>query len=197
MPATIFNLVRHASTDALGTSLSGRTATRLNPDGQNQAARLARSFVGDQVTAILSSPQLRTIQTAAAIAGVVGLPVQPEPALDEVDFGPWTGQTFVELAGVRDWALWNSHRSLAPAPGSETMLDVQARAFALLPRLHAAEAGGIFILVSHADIVKAILALALAIPIDMMQRLEISPASRSRLVLHDGGLTVEFINLIL
>ncbi len=144
--------------------------------------------------AIYASPQHRTLQTAHAIGDILHLEVHAEAALDEVDFGSWTGQSFVALDGSPDWTRWNTHRSLAPAPGCETMLQAQARAAALLPRLHARQPGGSFVLVSHADILKSLLAFALGLPIDMMQRLEIAPASRSLLILNDAGVRVEFVN---
>ena len=190
MAHTSFHLIRHATTDALGITLSGRGGPGLNAEGHAQATRLGQGFAGQAITAIFSSPQTRTLQTAQAI----GLPVQQEPALDEVDFGPWTGQTFAALADRPDWSVWNACRSVAPAPGCETMLQVQARAAALLPRLHASGAGAAFVLVSHADVLKSILAFVLGMPIDMMQRLVISPASRSLVVLHDDGAAVEFVN---
>ncbi len=195
MIETRFFLVRHAATDALGIRLSGRSDVALNAAGVLQAARLARSFAGTPVTAILSSPQRRTQQTAGALAAELGRPVQAEAALDEIDFGPWTGETFASLVTRPAWLLWNTHRSLAPAPGSETMLQAQARAAALLPRLHAEQPGGTFVLVSHADILKAILAGLLGMPVDLMQRLEIAPASRSLVVMGSGRTRVEHMNL--
>ena len=56
MPDTCFHLIRHASTDALGTTLSGRTATSLNAQGEAEAERLARTLAGIPVDAILSQP---------------------------------------------------------------------------------------------------------------------------------------------
>ena len=132
--------------------------------------------------------------TANAIAAACSLPVNTEPALDEIDFGPWTGQSFAALSKRPDWTAWNTLRSLAPAPGHETMLQVQARAAALLPNLHASAPGQAFVLVSHADVVKSLLAFALGLPIDLMQRLEVSPASHSLLTLHDGSILVDYVN---
>ncbi len=194
MPTTRFHLIRHASTNAVGHTLSGRSPTPLNAHGQAEAGHLAEGLAGTAADAIFSSPQVRTLQTAQAISQVLCLEPQAEAGLDEVDFGPWTGQAFSQLDGRPDWALWNTHRSLAPPPGGETMLQAQARAAAVLARLHAQSPGGSFILISHADILKAILAWALGLPIDLMQRLEVSPASRSLLVLSDAGVQVGYIN---
>ena len=195
LPSTRFLLIRHASTDGVGRALSGRTAIGLNEAGQAEIVRLAESLAGTAADAIFSSPQLRTRQTAAAIGRVLGLDARPDDALDEVDFGAWTGQSFASLDGRPDWALWNAQRSLAPAPGCETMVQVQARAASLVVRLHAREGGGRFILVSHADVLKSLLAWALGLPIDLMQRLEIAPASRSALTLDEAGVRIDYVNL--
>ena len=195
MPSTQLHLVRHASTDAVGNTLSGRSPVSLNARGQAEAERLAESFSGCAIDAIFSSPQVRTRETAQAIGRVVGLDPAPNAALDEVDFGAWTGKRFSALDGRPDWVLWNTHRSLAPPPGTETMLQVQARAAALLVRLHADRPGGAFILVSHADVLKSVLSWALGLPIDLMQRLEISPASRSAVTMGDFGLRVDYVNV--
>lgn len=196
MAGSWFYLVRHGETNALGVALSGRGGAGLNLAGSAQVERLASAFAGMAVAGIFSSPQVRTQHTAAPIASRLALPVQMEPALDEIDFGAWTGRSFSDLSTASDWMRWNSLRSMAPAPGTETMLQAQARAAALLPRLHASRPGGSFILVSHADIVKSILALTLGMPIDLMQRLAIAPASRSTIVLDDHGVRVENINLL-
>jgi probable phosphoglycerate mutase len=73
------------------------------------------------------------------------------------------------------------------------MLAVQARAMASLWRQ--AEAGGTVLAVSHSDVIKAVLAHVLGMPLDLLHRLEVGPASRSSLVLGADWARVEAINL--
>ncbi len=190
------HLVRHGHTDALGRVLSGRSPNvGLSGQGRAEAAALAGVLAQCPVDAVLSSPQPRTQQTAQAIAGALGLPVQTEAALDEVDFGAWSGEAFGSLEGRADWQAWNGLRSLAPSPG-ETMLAVQARVVALVQRLHTAAPDVERVLVSHADVVRALLAYLLGMPIDLMQRIDISPGGRSVAVLSGTAVLVEAVNLL-
>ena len=192
--ACTIHLVRHAQHGLLGHVLAGRMpGVGLSAAGLAEAEALARCFVPGACRALLTSPMLRTAQTAAAIATATGLNPQTEPGLDEVDFGDWTGRSFAELAAAPGWEHWNTARGLAPTPGGESMLAVQARAVTSLAQHR--EAGGAVIAVTHADVIKAVLAHALGMPLDLMHRLEISPASRSILVLGAGFARVEAVNL--
>ena len=190
---TLFYLVRHAHTDAVGHTLAGRaTGYGLNQRGWEEAARLAGMFRDLHVPCICVSPRLRARETAGAIAAVTGAPVRDEAGLDEIDFGAWTGLSFHDLQGQPQWQGWNAFRSLEGTPGGETMLQVQARAVDVLQRLHAE--GGAYVLVSHADVVRAILAYALGTPLDLMQRITVDPASLSVVELLDRDLRVTLVN---
>ena len=190
------HLVRHGHTDALGRVLSGRAPhVGLSGQGRAEASAQAATLAGRPVAGVLSSPQRRTQQTAQAIAGVFGLTVRTEPALDEIDFGTWTGSAFAALDTRAEWQAWNGLRSLAPSPG-ETMLAAQARVVALVQRLLGEWPDGELVLVSHADVIRALLAYLLGMPIDLMQRIAVSPAGRSVVVLSGTGIGVEAVNLL-
>jgi probable phosphoglycerate mutase len=148
-----------------------------------------------RLAAVLSSPQERAWKTAAAIAARAELTVTAEPGLDELDFGAWTGMSFDSLAGDPRWRAFNTFRSAAPIPGGETMLAVQARAVAAVLRLRAAWPDAALALVSHADVLKAILAHFLGMPLELMRRIELAPASRSELVVYEENALVRAVNL--
>ncbi len=167
----------------------------LSADGHAQAARLAEHFAGRPVAAILSSPQRRAQETAAPIAERLGLPVSTEPGLDEIDFGEWSGQNFNNLDANPRWHAWNRHRSLAACPGGETMLQAQSRAIDCLRRCAASSDGAEIVLVSHQDLLKAILAHILGLSLDHLDRFALDPASRSTLALDVTSATVLALNL--
>jgi broad specificity phosphatase PhoE len=154
-------------------------------------ARLKR----EPIHAIHTSPRERTRETAGAIAAAAGLG-QPDvvDALDEIDFGAWSGKTFDALNDDPDFRRWNAVRSLARTPGGESMLDVQRRALAHMERVTAEAGERTVVLVSHADVIKAVVAHVLGLPVDAWSRLEISPASVTRLVMADWGAKLITLN---
>lgn len=190
------HLVRHAHTDALGHLLAGRAPGHgLNREGHDAAGCLAERLGSCPASVLYSSPQQRARQTAEPISHKLGLGVHVEADLDEIDFGQWTGRSFAELALRQDWQDWNRIRSLACCPGGESMLDVQARIIRFTQRLMVSAQDHV-VLVSHGDVIKALLAYALGMPLDMMHRIEIAPASHSIVVLSSGEVKVECLNAL-
>ena len=167
----------------------------LSDEGRAQAAALGERFAQSGVRAVITSPVQRAQETAAPIAAALGLVAQIEPGLEEVDFGAWSGQSFAALARAPGWPAWNAARGLAATPGGETMLAVQARAVAAVMR-HA-EGGGVVVAVSHADVIKAVLAHVLGMPLDLLHRMEIAPASRSTVVIGSDFARVDGMNLVI
>jgi broad specificity phosphatase PhoE len=194
--ATTFHLVRHASYDMLGRVLAGRTPGHaLNATGRAEAARLAQTLASGSISAIVSSPLERAQETARIIAARLALPVETEPALNEIDFGEWTGMTFEALHAMPAWQVFNIFRGAACIPGGETMLAAQARSVEALARLRLARPGQQVVVVSHGDVVKALIAHFLGISLDLFRRIEIAPASRSLVWLADSDVRVNGVNL--
>lgn len=193
---TRFHLLRHAEHGLLNRVLTGRMpGVGLSSQGHTQAARLAATMADFAVRAIVTSPMERARQTAQPIAARLNLPLETEPDINEIDFGLWTGSTFEDLRAAEDWRAWNVFRSFAPTPGGESMLSVQTRALAAIARLRAAWPDADVAVVSHADVLKSILSHFLTLPLDLMRRIELAPASRSVLLLWDDDAKVEAINL--
>ena len=166
----------------------------LSALGQHQANRLAAYFASSAVTAVISSPVQRAQETAAPIAAALTLDIQTDAGFDEIDFGDWTGTTFANLETDHAWSAWNRLRSLAAPPGGEPMHHAQSRALAALSRCRAAYPDQQIVLVSHADIIRALLAPALGLSLDRLYRLSIDPGTISTLVLFDEDLRIERIN---
>ncbi|MGE0372616.1 MAG: histidine phosphatase family protein [Gammaproteobacteria bacterium] len=194
MPAVLC-LVRHGAYALMDRALGGRGDHALSDEGRAQAKRVAAALDGHGVAAVVSSPVWRARETAEIIAGRLGLPVRLDPAFAEIDYGDWTGRRFDELDGDPAWEAWNRFRGTAGVPGGETMLTVQARAMAGLVRLAAEYRDGEVVVVSHADVIKAMLAHVLGTPLDLMGRMEIGAASLSRVVLYPRDARVVGINV--
>lgn len=194
--ATVFHLIRHGSYPWLGRGLAGRMpGLSLNAEGRAEAERVAERLAGIGLAAVAASPRERTLEAAAPVAARCGLSVTADPGLDEVDFGAWTGRGFADLGDDPAWHAFNRLRGFAPVPGGETMSAVQTRAVAALLRWHAAFPEAEVALVSHGDVIKAMLLHALGAPLDMILRIEIAPASRSVLVLDRLSVQVRALNL--
>ena len=180
----------------LGRVLAGRSPGHsLGETGRREAEAVAAALAGRPIVAVVSSPLERARETAAPIGARHGLRVEVDRDLDEIDFGVWTGLQFDALHADSGWQRFNVFRSSTPIPGGETMLGAQMRGLAALVRLRAAYPGGEVVVVSHGDVVKSILAHFLSTPLDLMRRIEISPASRSVLELGDRDARLLGINL--
>lgn len=194
MPTMLF-LVRHAAHVDLGERLSGRApAVALSPFGKAQAVALAQRLAGTAIAAIHSSPLQRARETAAAIGRRIGIGVEVTAALNEVDFGAWTGKRFDELAGDPAWDRWNRRRSTACPPGGETMAAAQRRAVSQVERAAAAHPGRAVVLVSHCDTLRGIVAHVLGLSLDHLLRFEIAPASVTTLEVAPWGARLLSLN---
>lgn len=193
---TTFHLVRHAEHGLLGHRLTGRMlGVGLSEAGKRQAEELAAVLGTRPISAVVSSPLQRARETAAPIAARLGRAVAIEPGLNEIDFGAWTGRDFAELEADPAWQAWNRFRSTAPCPGGESMLAAQARAVHALVALRAAYPADEVVLVSHQDVLKALLAHVLGLPLDHLFRFSLDPAHRSVLLLWETDARVDAINL--
>jgi len=188
-------LIRHALTDSVGQRLSGRTpGVSLNAAGQGQALALAARLAQVPLDAIYSSPLERAQQTAAPLARQHQLEPLISNDFMEIDFGYWTNLSFTELAEQPDFQRFNNFRSHTRIPGGELMLEAQARMVAGLERLCVQYPHGTVAVVSHADMLKAAVAYYAGIPLDLFQRLDISPASVSGLEIFGDTARIFLLN---
>ncbi|WP_372426301.1 histidine phosphatase family protein [Salinarimonas chemoclinalis] len=190
----LVHLVRHAAHDGAPGTLAGRDpAIRLSAQGRREAAALAASLGGVRLAGIVASPQPRTIETGEILARGRGLTI--DAALDEIDFGPWAGRSFAELEGDPGWRRWNAARDTAATPAGETMADVADRVEGLFADLAGTHPSGAEIaLVTHCDVIRAILCRARALPFSRVFDFAIATASRTTLALGADGARVLVVN---
>ncbi len=192
---TTILLIRHALTDAIGHYVAGTApGLHLNADGRRQAEELAWRLNPVPIVALISSPLERATETAKPIARDHALDVQILPALNEVEVGAWTGKSFEELSGDPEWAHYNRNRSTTRPPGGELMIDVQHRGVQAVIELARRYPAGTVAVVSHGDVVRAILLYFLGMPIDSYDRIEASPARISLVTLDEGAPKVVQVN---
>ena len=179
---TVLLLVRHGVTDAnTGGVLAGWTpGVHLADSGRRQAAALAARLAPVPVAGIVSSPLERCRETAAALAEGRELPVETDDRLGECRYGDWTGQELEKLVKDPLWKVVQAHPSAATFPGGEALRETQARAVAAIRERNAGyDADATWVAVSHGDVIKAILADALGLHLDLFQRIVVDPCSVS------------------
>jgi probable phosphoglycerate mutase len=181
-PARIL-LIRHGLNDFVKEHrLAGRIpGVHLNADGAAQAAALSERLSAEPIAAFYASPMERAQETAAPAAARHGLPVIPEPGVVETDCGEWAGQLVEALSKVELWRQVQFFPSGFRFPGGESMAEIQSRTVAALEAIRAAHSGQLVAVVSHADPIKLAVAFYMGQPLDLFQRLVVSPASITEL----------------
>jgi probable phosphomutase (TIGR03848 family) len=187
---TTLILIRHAQNDWVRTGrLAGWTPeVHLNEEGIEQAEALGRRLARANLKAVYSSPLERAVETAhLVLKHHPDLDLQIEKGIGEVDFGSWTGERLRKLSRTRLWKIVQDYPSNAQFPSGESIHQMQFRVVSALGRLAARHPDGLIAVVSHSDVLKAAVAHYAGMPLDMFQRLVISPASISIIGLHRMG----------
>ena len=180
-------LVRHGRTtaNASGILAGWSEGVVLDEHGTQQAESVGERLAAIRLAGIVSSPLERTRQTADAIARAQASSkkdslIQFDDQVGECHYGEWTGRELKKLAKEPLWKAVQSHPSSVTFPGGESMTAMQQRATAAIRRWndHFGEKS-IYAVVSHGDVIKAILADALGTHLDLFQRICVDPCSIS------------------
>jgi probable phosphomutase (TIGR03848 family) len=180
---TLVLLVRHGLTAATGTVLSGWTpGIPLDDRGREQAGALAARLAQVPLDAIISSPLERCRETADIIAaiGESRPPVAEDERLGECHYGDWTGQPLKRLAREPLWRVVQAHPGAArfPGPEGESIMEMQHRAVSAVRDWNERLGGGaVYLVCSHGDVIKSVIADSLGMHIDMLQRIHVDPCS--------------------
>jgi probable phosphoglycerate mutase len=183
---TLVLLVRHGLTAGTGSVLTGRTpGIGLDDRGRGQAAAVAARLADVPLDAIVSSPLQRCRETAAAIAAARNghqVAVTEDDRFAEVAYGDWTGKPIKRLAKEPLWRVVQAHPSAVrfPGPGGESLPGVQERAVAAIRDWNARLGPkAAYLVCSHGDVIKSIIADSLGLHLDMFQRIQVDPCSVS------------------
>ncbi len=178
-PTTLV-LVRHGRTATTGRELPTADVP-LDERGRAQADAVARALgaLDPAPTALYTSPIRRCRETAAPLARALGLRARTAAGLRECDYGEWTGQRLARLRRLAAWRTVITTPSLVTFPGGESLAGMSQRVWATLLALAAAHPGERVVAVSHADPIRAAVAAAAGMPLDLFGRLVVAPASLS------------------
>lgn len=183
-------LVRHGRSTAntSGVLAGRRGGVKLDETGVGQAERAGARIAAVPLALIAVSPLERCRQTARHIAAARSDAAVPETrvarGLLECDYGEWTGRPIKALAKEPLWTIVQRQPSAAAFPGGESLAAMSARAVAAVRGVdqevtatHGPDA--VWVAVTHGDIIKAVLADALGMHLDLFQRLHVDPGSLS------------------
>ncbi|OIK25315.1 histidine phosphatase family protein [Streptomyces malaysiense] len=183
MPTLI--LVRHGrSTANTSGVLAGWTpGVSLDERGCAQAAALPARLAALPLAEIVTSPLQRCQETLAPLlAARPGLSPHTDDRIGECDYGDWSGRKLAELKDEPLMEVVQAHPSAAAFPGGESMRAMQTRAAeavrdwnARVERDHGADAT--YLMCSHGDIIKSLVAEALGLHLDLFQRISVEPCS--------------------
>ncbi|WP_433045720.1 histidine phosphatase family protein [Dactylosporangium sp. CS-033363] len=179
-------LLRHGRTTTNATGvLAGHQPVALDEVGRGQAVAVGERLAAAKLplAAVVSSPLPRCRETLALALPDVTDVVEDE-GIVECRYGDWTGRPLKELAKEPLWSTVQAHPSAAVFPGEdgESMAAMSARSIAAIRSWDARIAAShgpeaVWLACSHGDIIKAIVADALGMHLDLFQRIAVEPAS--------------------
>ena len=179
-------LVRHGRTTANGAGvLAGWTeGVALDESGVAQVRALASRLAPVPLRAVVTSPLQRCRETTGLLLDGREVEVHADDRVGEVRYGEWSGRELKKLAKEPLWKVVQSHPSAMTFPGEdgESMRDMANRAVDAVRDWNArlgADDGTVYAVVSHGDVIKAVLADALGMHLDQFQRLVVDPGSVS------------------
>jgi broad specificity phosphatase PhoE len=188
-------LVHHATCAHLNRVLLGRTVDEpLDLRGEGQARALAARLLSVRDLTIESSPRRRARHTAGIIAAVHDTVVRIAPDMDDVDFGSWSGRSFAALAADPHWMRWNQYRAVTRTPAGDSILQVQQLAMTHFRKLRQTLGDSTVAIVTHTEVIRAVVLLALQLPIEDYRRVDISAASLTTLNIDGTLLRLESVN---
>ena len=192
-PPTVTVVVRHGVTahslERRFSGSGGQFDPPLVAEGIGQAelaaAELERRGGGD---VLVSSPMLRTRQTADILGAAIGLAPIVVQGLQEGDFGEWDGFTFGEVMArwPQEMSAWLSSPDVAP-PGGESLRQISMRVSRALDQVLAEHPGRKIVVAAHVGTIRAMTARALGSPLESMNRMELAPASITTLTWYGDG----------
>jgi len=194
---TVTHLLRHGRTEHTPERrYSGRNDLPLSLTGRAEAEAAAARAGELGIDAVVASPLRRTRETAEIVAAALGLPVEVDDDLAELDFGDLEGLTLDEALTKHPLATRRFMADVtAAAPGGESVAQVSARVARARRRILERHAGGTVLIVSHVTPIKLLLAAALEADDAIVHRVFLEAASLCTATWSsDGRASVRLVN---
>lgn len=181
-------LIRHGVTDWHNEGrVLGHRDIALNDLGFKQAQAAANALDGILIAEVISSPLVRSLQTAEIIGKRFGIDVARDPRLIDFRAGKWEGMSYDEVAASTEYQQFLVDPAFEGIPGADSFVAVQKRAVAAVEQaLEDNPSGDNIAIVTHAGIIRVLLAHYLGSPPANYHRIRVSPGSVSVLSFTDG-----------
>ncbi len=188
-------LVRHAASQGSG-SFVGQTDVPLSACGRGQLKELVRKLAKFRFHAVFASDLERTRETAIEAVRQFDLELQIRSGLREMHFGRWQGLSWDQIAKrhPRIADLWLKHFPRQPIPGAEQFAAFKKRVKAELTEIVSAHRGRCVLVVTHAGVIRVVLADALGMKDRNLFRLAQDPCGINVIDYFAGGVAVRCVN---
>jgi broad specificity phosphatase PhoE len=190
-------LMRHGETEwNRRRRVMGHLPVPLNETGVAQC-RAAIPFLASMgISRLVASPLTRARESADIVSAGLGLPVETDAGLCEVDFGNWAGRCYDELIPTAEYHHYRADPLRNAPPAGETISVVQTRGLAAVERALATVNGGRLLIVSHGDLIRALLCHLLGLELKQYRRLRVDNGSVSAADIRNGAVRVQFVNFV-
>jgi alpha-ribazole phosphatase len=177
---TLF-LVRHGETEwAKSGRVLGRRDIGLSATGREQAQRAAERLKGVELVEVLSSPLLRAVETAELIAAAHKIEIARDPRLTDFQAGKWEGKSYSEILADAEYQRFLRDPQAPEIPGGEGLAAIRDRVVASIDQaLEDNELGSNICVVSHAGVLRVLLAHFLGMSVANYHRLRVQSGSIS------------------
>ncbi|TFV79260.1 bifunctional RNase H/acid phosphatase [Blastococcus sp. CT_GayMR19] len=194
---TVTHLLRHGQTEHTPERrFSGRNDLPLSRTGRAEAEAAAVRVAQLGIDVIVASPLRRTRETAELVAATLGVPVEFDDDLIELDFGDLEGLTAEEARAKHPLAARRFGTDVTvAAPGGESVMDVSTRVARARRRLLSRHAGKSVLVVTHMMPIKLMLTAGLDVDEDVVHRVFLEAASLCTVTWSsDGRASVRLVN---
>ena len=193
MPILLF--IRHGETDWNRSGrVMGDQSIPINAAGERQAEACAEILSRTPITGLFTSPVLRAVQTAEILSRPHSTSPQHLTGLREIGVGHWVNRYWKDFADDPAKRDWYTQSDLARPSGGETLREVQHRAVDTVKRVIEGAQDKPYVFVSHADVIRAILAHYLQLDLGIIRHAIIDHVSVSGLDVADHSARLLFLN---
>jgi broad specificity phosphatase PhoE len=180
VPTRIY-LVRHGVTAwHRDGRMLGQRDIPLEPEGVAQAELAAQALALAGIGEIVSSPLVRSVQTAEVVGARAAIDVARDPRLTDLRIGAWEGLQASDVVATAEYQRFAAAPETERPPGGESLPELARRTCSAIEQILADNpAGAAVAVVTHAAVIRVLVLHYLAAPLSGYHRLRIAPGSIS------------------